>query len=207
MIVSFVIEGFFFCFAKLKVSHGLLLDLSDGLFRSLPVSHTSFYLANLSEVQKAEKEGGLYHISKFVYDAENDCYQCPMGQILKYQGTRKHKDKSYKTRAYRCKNGGQCPVRRDCSKDANGRCVERSPFVGAILRQKEKQRDPSKAALLRKRMTIAEPAFARVKHLLEFRRWTMGGLEKVRAQWMFVCALVNLGRIYPLWREGKLHSA
>jgi transposase len=164
-------------------------------------------LVNLSEVQKAEKEGGLYHISKFVYDAENDCYQCPMGQILKYQGTRKHKDKSYETRAYRCKNGGQCPVRRDCSKDANGRCVERSPFVGAILRQKEKQRDPSKAALLRKRMTIAEPAFARVKHLLEFRRWTMGGLEKVRAQWMFVCALVNLGRIYPLWREGKLHSA
>jgi hypothetical protein len=161
-------------------------------------------LVNLGLVRKAEEDGGPYHNSKFEYDAENDCYICPMGQTLKFEGIRKRKDKSYEMRAYRCKNAGQCPVRRECSKDINGRCVERSPYSDAIRMQKEKQQDKSKADLLRRRMVIVEPVFAKVKHLLEFRRWTMGGLEKVKSQWSFVCALINLGRIYPLWREGKL---
>jgi len=161
-------------------------------------------LVNLVQVRKAEENGGPYHSSKFEYDSENDCYLCPMGQKLNFEGIRKRKNKTHAMRAYRCKSASQCPVRWDCSKDKKGRCVERSPYSDAIRMQQEKQRDKVKTDLLRRRMVIVEPVFARVKHLLEFRRWTMGGLEKVRTQWLFVCALTNIGRIYPLWREGKL---
>jgi transposase len=161
-------------------------------------------LVNLTGVQKMEDEGGPYHSSQFRYDSESDCYLCPMGQELEFRHTRKHKDKSYETRVYRCKNAKACPVRWQCSKDKSGRAIERSPYADAIRRQKEKQRDKEKTDLLRKRMAIVEPTFARVKHLLEFRRWSMGGLEKVKAQWEFVCAVVNLGRIYPHWRKQKL---
>jgi transposase len=164
-------------------------------------------LVNLGGIRKAENEGGPYHSSKFDYDAESDCYRCPLGQKLTYRFTRKHKDKRYETRVYRCESAKQCRVRRKCSKDKRGRCIERSPYAGAILRQKEKQRDKAKTDLLRRRMAIVEPAFARVKHLLEFRRWSVGGLEKVKAQWDFVCAVVNLGRIYPHWRKQKLEFA
>jgi len=164
-------------------------------------------LVNLDGVQKAEAEGGLYHSSKFLYDSENDCCICPRGEKLTYRFTRRHKDKSYETRVYRCKSAKQCPVRWQCSKEKGGRAIERSPYAEAIMRQKEKQRDKAKADLLRRRMVIVEPAFARVKHLLEFRRWSMRGLEKVSAQWAFVCAVVNLGRIYPHWRKQKLEFA
>ena len=161
-------------------------------------------LVNLGQEQKAEAEGGPYHKSKFRYDRERDCYICPMGQELEYKGIRKYKDKSYEMRVYHCKNAAQCQVRWECSKDKKGRCVHRNPYSEAILRQKEKQKDKTKADLLRKRMFIVEPAFARVKHLLEFRRWTMGGLHKAKYQWAFVCAIVNLSRIYPAWKMGKL---
>lgn len=164
-------------------------------------------LVNLSGVQKAEETGGPYHSSRFQYDCSTDCYTCPMGQKLEFQQIRKHKDRSYEARVYRCESAKQCPVRRQCSKDRRGRTIERSPYAEAMLRQKEKQRDKAKADLLRKRKVIVEPAFARVKHLLEFRRWSMRGREKVQAQWQFVCAVVNLGRIYPHWRKQKLQIA
>lgn len=164
-------------------------------------------LVNLSGLQKAEEKGGPYHNSKFIYEAENDCYLCPRGQRLTYQANRRHSDRRYEARVYRCQSAKQCPVRWQCSKVKSGRTIERSPYAEAILRQKQKQRDKAKADLLRKRMTIVEPAFARVKHLLEFRRWSMRGLEKVGAQWGFVCAVANLGRIYPHWRKRKLQFA
>jgi len=164
-------------------------------------------VVNLEQVRKAEEEGGPYHSSKFFYDSENDCYLCPRGEKLFYEGVRKHKDKTYAVRSYRCTCARQCPVRWDCSQDRRGRCIARSPYAEAVQRQQEKQQEKSKADLLRRRMVIAEPAFARVKHWLDFRRWTMAGLEKVRSQWLFVCALLNLGKIYSVWRDGKLQLA
>jgi hypothetical protein len=161
-------------------------------------------LVNLGQLRKAEQEGGPYHSSKFEYDEEKDCYLCPMGQKLEFETVQKNADRSYDSRVYRCKHADQCPVRGECSKDKRGRHLKRSPYAGAVLRQKRKQEDENKSALLRKRMVIVEPVFSRVKHLLEFRRWTMGGLDKVKAQWTFICALLNLMRIYPFWREGKL---
>lgn len=161
-------------------------------------------LVNLDEVRKAEEKGGAYHSSKFIYDTGSDCFICPRGEKLRYERAGRRKNRSYETRRYRCHSGEGCPVRWECSKDKRGRGVEWNPYAGAVLKQKEKQKDQRKAGLLRRRMGIAEPAFARVKHWLEFRRWTMGGLAQVRAQWLFVCALANLIRMYPFWKQGKL---
>ncbi len=164
-------------------------------------------LVNLRNIRKSEEEGGPYHCSKFRYDAENDCYLCPMGERLVFEKIHKHSDRRHTTREYRCKSASQCPVRWNCSRDKHGRRIERSPYADAVLRQKLKQEDKSKADLLRRRMAIVEPVFSRVKHLLEFRRWTMGGLEKARSQWMFLCALLNLKKLFPLWKERKLQFA
>jgi hypothetical protein len=157
-------------------------------------------LVNLDEV-KAERElAGAYGSSNFSYDKEKDCYVCPRGEVLNYERTRTASG----GRAYRCHNCRDCPVRSECSSDKAGRSVERSPYIEARERQEEKQKDNAKKDLLRQRMKTVEPVFAVMKELLGFRRYTVGGLDKVRPQWWFVCSLVNLLRIYPLWRAGEL---
>ena len=164
-------------------------------------------LVGLEEVTKAESQGGPYHTSKFVYDEQRDVCICPRGEELTYEKTNKHREKRYALRAYRCRSYKDCPVRWQCSRDVRGRKVELSPYRGAVLRQKEKQKDPAKTGLLKRRLVIAEPAFALVKEGLAFRRWSVDGLEKVRDQWAFVCAVANLSRIYGRWREGMLKLA
>lgn len=157
-------------------------------------------LVNLDEVEAERDLAGPYGSSNFTYKKEEDCYVCPRGEVLTYERTRQANG----GRVYRCHSCKTCPVRGQCSKDRAGRSVERSPYIEARLRQEEKQKDEDKRKLLRLRMKIVEPVFAVTKELLGFRRYTFGGLTKVRPQWWFLCSLVNLIRMYPLWKAGEL---
>jgi transposase len=157
-------------------------------------------LVNLDEIKARRELDGPYGCSNFTYDKEKDCYICPRGELLTYERTRE----KVGSRVYRCHSHKACPACRECSKDRTGRSVERSPYIEPRLRQEEKQKDGVKRKLLRQRMGIVEPVFAVIKELLGFRRYAFGGLDKVRPQWWFVCSLVNLLRIYPLWRAGEL---
>ncbi len=164
-------------------------------------------LVNLEGVSPSEDEQGPYHTSRFVHDAQRDCLICPRGEILRYECTVAPSAKRYAMRRYRCTGYANCPVRWECSKEKRGRAVKLSPYADAIERQRARQQDPAKTRLLKQRMGIVEPVFARIKHQLDFRRWTMAGLENVRAQWFFVCALANLTVLYGRCRQHALKLA
>jgi hypothetical protein len=74
------------------------------------------------------------------------------------------------------------------------------------MRQLHKQKNPENHKLLKRRGDIAELPFARLKHLMGFRRWTVRGLENVRAQWSMLCAALNLKTLYGLWQNGRLKA-
>lgn len=161
-------------------------------------------LVSLKELQTQEQQGGEFHSSKFVYDEEKDCWICPLGAALALQGMSKSCHKRYAVRTYRCRSFKQCPVRWQCSQDKRGRKLAVTPHYEVVMRQKEKQQDQQKRDLIKKRMGIVEPVFAWIKQLMGFRRWTVCGLEKVKAQWALLCAVVNLSKMYPRWAAGQI---
>jgi len=142
----------------------------------------------------SEREAHPYHASRFRYDQERDAVECPRGEWLHREGTRRHKAKPHALKTYRC-SVTDCPVRSICSRDAKGRVIEISPHEAAIQKQREKRRQPTTRDLMKKRSATVERAFAEIKQHLGFRRWTVGSKAKVEAQWVFICTAMNLRRM------------
>jgi len=79
-----------------------------------------------------------------------------------------------------------------CSKDPKGRVIEISPHHQAIVRNRQ---HPDARALLIRRQSVVERAFAEIKETLGLRRWSFRGLEAVKAQWSMMCTAMNLRRM------------
>jgi transposase len=150
---------------------------------------------------------GAYDSAKFEYEGERDEVICPQGKRLKFEGRENKGPQRPAVRSYRCLHYPQCPVRALCSRRRDGRRIEVSPQRAAVMRQREKRRDPAQQALLRQRKAIVEPVFATIKQAMGFRRWTVRGLENVRTQWALLCAAFNLKKMYKHWAVGQLALA
>lgn len=80
--------------------------------------------------------------------------------------------------------------------------VEIGPHYQAMERQRQKRQ--AKKDVLSRRQAIVEPVMAWVKWHLDFRRWTMRGLENVRTQWALLCTIINLKKLINHWIAGRL---
>jgi len=145
-----------------------------------------------------------FHTSRFVYDHDNDRCICPQGNILPFAGTKRSRRDTHELRIYRCRDYRQCPCRSQCSSSKRGREIEITPYHQAVVRQREKRQIPANSALLKARKAIVEPVFGWIKRNLEFRRWTVRGLENVKTQWSLLCTTINLKKLYKYWATGRL---
>lgn len=147
---------------------------------------------------------GDYSKAHFHYDTESNVYVCPRGERLLQIGTNKsHPTAKQPDAIYRCKST-TCPVRAQCTKDPAGRKIRRPYGEDARERQVHKQQDPRVRVMLSLRKEIVEHLFGIVKAVDGFRRFTVRGLEKARAQWALVCMAVNLRKLHAWWRQKKL---
>ncbi len=157
-------------------------------------------LANLKETSDDKP----YDVSKFEYNAEKDIMVCPKGEELKYEGSYQYHKTKALVRRYKCTNYENCNVRWLCSKNKTGRTVKLTPYIDVINRQREKQKIEVNQDLLKRRKEIIEPVFGWIKHLDNFRRFTVKGLDNARLQWSLVCTAVNLRTIFKYWTTGRL---
>jgi len=145
---------------------------------------------------------GKYAKKHFRFDRERDVCVCPLGQELKYERTRQPRKGQPELRVYRCRRK-DCPSRGECSGEKRGRSIEIGCYQEALERQ-EARREGGGRELLKQRGRIIEHPFALIKERLGFRRLSHRGLEKVKAQWQFVCAVLNLWKMQRAWAAGEL---
>ncbi len=149
----------------------------------------------------------VYHTREFAYDEARDCCMCPHGEELPYLTTKVRGKNKNGFRVYRCRQHRTCPHRTECTTSKQGREVEISVNHAAIERQRVKREDPANKRLLSQRKAIIEPIFAWIKRHMGFRRWTVFGLDRVRAQWALICTVINLSKIYKRWQSGGMRLA
>ena len=141
-----------------------------------------------------------YHARYFHYDASEQRVICPQSKQLEYGGTKTQKGQP--VRIYRCKHM-ECPVRAQCTRERRQRrVIEIWPHTPAVQAMRQRLKEEGPKAQLRRRGQIVERVFAQIKQQDGFRRWTVRGMENVRAQWSWVCCAINLRAIYKHWRAG-----
>lgn len=151
-------------------------------------------------LEGAPSHGNPYASSHFAYDASARRVSCPQGQTLDYEGSATKARHPFPVERYRCHHR-DCPVRAQSTSDPKGRQMEIWPHTPAVQAMRARLKDPSAAALYKRRAAIIEPRFAQIKAHDAFRRWTAWGLEAARAQWAMLCATLNLRIIHKYWKR------
>lgn len=154
-----------------------------------------------------ERKGGNAHggfdKSEFEYDAQQDVYRCPAGQLLRRRRTQSKNHKAF----YSCDRGVcvQCQLR--------GRCVS-SPQPGAV-RQVTRFDTPyvegSQAAcdsaegkrLLKRRQTCMEGLFGQGKSQHGLERARLRGLMKMQMQALLTAMVLNVKKLLLAVFGGK----
>ena len=141
-----------------------------------------------------------YHGDKFIYDAGKDIYTCPAGATLttngrwydKKNGNKyENKVKHYKTKA--CKS---CPVKAFCTRNKNGRLIERSQYAEAVeANAKRIDAEKEKYAL---RQQISEHPFGIIKRQWGYDHVLLKGKQKVEAELGLIFTAYNLRRVLTL---------
>jgi hypothetical protein len=146
----------------------------------------------------------------FVYEAEKDCYYCPMGRSLSYwhdtKETRETEPLVY--RVYRCEDCSACPVAERCkSTKTKTRTLNRDVNEPARQRVVERMATEAGQEQYNRRMWIAETPFAYIKAVMEIKHFLLRGREGVRHEWRWICTAYNFAKLVRLIAAARKKAA
>jgi len=137
--------------------------------------------------------------SCFVYQAEQDCYYCPLGQVLQFAETKPDVQQGQRVerRIYRCAACAGCPLAERCvsPKSKHGRTITRDEFEDVRERTAARMSTPAAKQIYDQRPRIAETTFGILKAVFGLRQFLLCGLEKVRTEWRWATTAFNLNKL------------
>lgn len=157
-----------------------------------------------SPKKHSSQNNGLYDMQVFEYDKENDSYTCPAASVLSTNGKvykkRNHRVKHYKNR----KACNSCHVRSQCTKNKNGRFIERSIYHEAL--EENEKRVNENPDYYKLRQQISEHQFGTLKRQWGFTYTLMKGKQHVLSEVNLMMMCYNLRRLMSIFNLNDLKS-
>jgi transposase len=133
--------------------------------------------------------------SAFVYDRERDCFICPEGKPLGYEG-RHTKKKGFTYYRYEAewRDCQHCASKPQCCPEnqKQGRSVVRGEESAAVLAFQQKMAGEEAQVQYRRRGRVVEFCHAWIKSKLGLRQFHVRGLAKVQMELLWACLTYNL---------------
>lgn len=147
-----------------------------------------------------------YDVENFQYHKELDEYTCPQGKTLSTNGrwyNKKHGKTSNKIKHYKTKECLNCPVFASCTKNKDGRLIERTEHADLI--EANKKRLAENLELYRKRQAIVEHPFGIIKRQWDFYYiMTKKSIKHAQADVGLIFTCFNLRRIFNILDQNQL---
>lgn len=178
---------------------------SDRADPTQPVSEGDWpKLPRLARTKKLDR-------AAFVYDAEKDCYWCPLGRALPFfQRKTKTRDTCDDSEycVYRCRSCDGCGLADDClSGTAKVRTVSHDQHEPARQAAASRLQTESGRAAYARRAHLAETPNAVIKQVMGLRQFLSRGLDKVRTEWLWACTAFNITKLISMIGTMRAESA
>ncbi len=149
------------------------------------------------------------------YNSEQDSYTCANGKAITFDYVKKQKSPTgYESEVsvYSCKDCAGCPLKEKCIRGNSKKPLEeRSKVLNVskkFVRQREQMEEKMNSdlgKLLRVNRSIqAEGVFAMVKEDMNFRRFLLRGMVKIRVEWTLLSLAYNLLKLHHKAKTDRL---
>ncbi|MDZ4184117.1 MAG: IS1182 family transposase [Desulfuromonadales bacterium] len=156
-----------------------------------------------SQRQALHEEESPFSKSHFTYDKEQDCYCCPEGHRLDYQGTdrttgKRHYQIAHKEDCHSCRHYGQC------TNAKKGRKIIRLHNEEVKLTLEAQYQEAASQEIYARRKTRSEHPFGHIKRNLKTDAFLLRGRDGVKAETSLLATCFNLARMITIFGVGAL---
>ena len=149
-----------------------------------------------SQRQASKKEPEEFDKERFNYNSEKDCYICPQGHNLTYEGS-DGKTKRYKiTENSICQ---QCSYFGKCTKSPDGRQINRLVDEEIRLMLEAQYLQPESQAIYKLRKQKVELPFGHIKRNLGVKDFLLRGIDGVKAEMSVLATCFNMARMITIF--------
>jgi len=143
--------------------------------------------------RRPNKKDGYFAKRQFVFDADNNHYTCPAGQLIPYNTTNRLGYREYHSDSQQCR---ECPFLDQCTRSRNRtKVITRHVWQDSVERTDARRLTAKGKRIYQRRKETVERSFADAKQLHGHRYARYRGLRRVSGQCLLAAACQNMKKI------------